>query len=264
MLGLCGALRYNVRVTRGCGQWETKLAWICMAPETALPSLVPPAASPWSLNLLRPLDLRSRKSMPRQHPCPTCLLLTEMLATCGRRTRARGVQTTGGRCAALPSPSPVLRALAPPHDPLPQKADSSLVSRPAVKGKKQPTLRGRFSKTSREMPLPSVAAVEIDAPGCSYNPDYEQHQACPPRPSHSSRGLPLIPRSLPLVGLSAPPLQVTHAQPRPLPSPTPQLLLLLYPTRSPRSLQDLPLPLPSPLLCRMQSRRPSQPRSTRK
>ena len=45
-----------------------------------------------------------------------------------------------------------------------------------MKGKRQPTLRGRYSKTSREKPLPSVAAVEIDAPGCSYNPEYEQHQ----------------------------------------------------------------------------------------
>lgn len=45
-----------------------------------------------------------------------------------------------------------------------------------VTGSKQPTLRGRASKTSRERSLPSVAAVEVDAPGCSYNPDAEQHQ----------------------------------------------------------------------------------------
>mmetsp|Transcript_12991 Transcript_12991/g.36532 ORF Transcript_12991/g.36532 Transcript_12991/m.36532 type:complete len:204 (-) Transcript_12991:2542-3153(-) len=47
-----------------------------------------------------------------------------------------------------------------------------------VKGKKAATLRGRSSKSARERPLPSVAAVEIDGPGCSYNPDYEHQQAC--------------------------------------------------------------------------------------
>uniref|UniRef100_A0A061R4R0 Ribosome biogenesis protein NOP53 n=1 Tax=Tetraselmis sp. GSL018 TaxID=582737 RepID=A0A061R4R0_9CHLO len=58
----------------------------------------------------------------------------------------------------------------------PAPAEAEWVPKPPGKFKRRKTLRGLPSKSAREAPLPAAPSVEVDAPGCSYNPDSEQHQ----------------------------------------------------------------------------------------